>query len=103
MNNEKLEQEIVEKGLVAPRVTLQSIKDKITEVEYVEFTTKSGKILRWCVLTMSNGFGVTGKPSCSASIENDNEEIGKKVAYDNAFDNVWELEGYALSEKLKRG
>lgn len=97
---EGLEKEIVEKGLTAPRVTLQSLKDKIKDVEYVKHVTKSGKILRWCILTMQNSFSVTGEPSAAVSAENDNEEIGQKIAYDNAFDRLWALEGYQLATEL---
>lgn len=101
MTNEQIEKEIVDKNLTAPRVSLQSIKDKIQEVEYVKHITKKGKILRWAIITMDNDFGVVGKPSCSASIENDDEELGEKIAYDNAFDEIWALEGYNLASKLK--
>ena len=36
MNDQDIENEIIAKGLTAPRVTLQSIKDKIKHVEYAK-------------------------------------------------------------------
>ncbi len=52
-----------------------------------------------CVLTLRNGFLVTGESSC-VSAANFDEELGRKIARDNAKDKVWELEGYALRERL---
>lgn len=95
-----LEQKIVDLGLTAPRVTPAGIKAKIVDVEYVKHVTKSGKVLRWCVITMTNGFGVTGDPSVAVSVENDNQQVGEEVAFNNAFDRIWALEGYNLSETL---
>jgi hypothetical protein len=100
MDNEQLEKEIQEKGLTAPRVSLASIHEKMKTIEYVEYETRSGSILRWCVIELENGFSVTGRPSVSVSAENDDVEIGEKVAYDNALNEVWPLEGYLLKQKL---
>lgn len=102
MNEQDIENEIVAKGLTAPRVTLQGIKDKIKHVEYVKHVSYTGQILRWCIITMANGFAVTGNPSVAVSSENDNEELGEKISYDNTFDEIWKLEGYALKEKLSK-
>ena len=52
-----------------------------------------------CVLTLENGFTVTGESAC-ASPENYNEELGNKIARRNAFDKIWSLEGYLLKENL---
>lgn len=99
-NDIQLEQEINSKGLNAPRVTLADLNANISGVEYVKHVSKSGKILRWAVITTANGFAVTGKPSAAVSAENDNQEIGEKVALDNARDELWGLMGYALAERL---
>ena len=69
-------------------------------MEYATHVAPSGQVLRWCVITTQNGFAVTGKPSASVSKENDNEEIGKSVAYYNARSELWPLMGYLLTEKL---
>lgn len=95
-----LEQKIKDLGLIAPRITPDSIKAKIVDVEYVKHVTKSGKVLRWCVITMENSYGVTGDPSVAVSVENDNQQVGEEVAFNNAFDRIWALEGYNLSEAL---
>lgn len=84
----------------APRVSLQDIKDQIVGVEYVTHISEKGKVLRWCVIELKNGWLATGLPSSSTSIENDNEERGKEIAYNNAFGTIWPLLGYNLAQKM---
>jgi len=81
----------------APRVTEQSIKDKIADVEYII----SGKLLTIAIITMKNGFMVNGV-SAPASPTNFDAEVGKRYAYDNAFKQLWQLEGYLLREQLSK-
>ena len=100
MNDQAIENEIKAKGLTAPRVTLDDLNSNIVHTEIVKHVSHSGQVLRWAVLTLKNGYSVDGVPSCSASPENDNQEIGEKIAIENARRNVWPLMGYALKEKL---
>ena len=102
MNEKALEQEIQARGLTAPRITPADLDDNIADTEIVKHVTKSGKVLRWAVLTTRNGYAVVGKPSASVSPENDNAEIGEKVAIDNARGELWPLMGYELQSKLSR-
>jgi len=79
----------------APRVTEQSIKDKIQAVDYM-----NGRgLMTICLIVMNNGFMVHGV-SAPASVENFDAEVGKRYAYENAFKQLWQLEGYLLREKL---
>lgn len=98
--SQSIEQEIQSKGLAAPRVTPTDLEANIAETEIVKHVSKSGQVLRWAVLTTRNGFSVAGKPSCSASSANDNQEIGERIAIDNARQELWPLMGYALKERL---
>ena len=98
--DQQIEQESQAKGLVAPRITLADIEANITDVEIVKHVSKSGQVLRWAVITTRSGFAVTGTPSAAVSAENDDVEIGEKVAIKNARDAMWPLMGYALKEKL---
>ena len=100
MSDREIEIEIQKKDLNAPRVKLDDMHEKIVNFEIVKHISKTGQVLRWAVLTMQNGFAVTGKPSCSVSPANDNAELGEKIALQNAQDEVWQLEGYALKQKL---
>lgn len=55
--------------------------------------------LTFCVLTLRNGFTVTGESAC-ASPENFDGEVGRKIARANAINKVWPLMGYELRSKL---
>ena len=76
------------------KLTLDYIKSLIVNVEYQRF----GDTLTVCVLTLRNGFTVTGKSACIHT-ENFDESIGKIVAYDDAVDKIWELEGYLAVQR----
>ena len=56
-------------------------------------------LLTFCVLVLRNGFTVTGESAC-ASPENFNVEIGRRIARENAVNNVWPLLGFRLRDKL---
>lgn len=77
------------------RVTKESIEKKITNIAYIRLSPK----ITHCTITMQNGFEVTGE-SAVVDPENYNKEIGQKIAYDNAFDKLWVVEGYLLQEKI---
>ena len=97
LNEKDLEQEIQDKGLNAPRLTPQMIDDTILYEEYFRVTNTTCTI---CSLILRNGYVVVGK-SAAVSIANFDEEIGRKVARDDAREQIWALEGYLLKQKLK--
>lgn len=112
MSEQALEQEIQAKGLNAPRLTPADIDAAIVDEYYFTaaqgargagypIPTKTQPIcnLTFCVLVLKNGFTVTGESAC-ASPENFNEEIGRKIARDNAREKIWLLEGYLLKQRL---
>ena len=89
-----------EKGLDAPRVDEAEFNGQIKDIEVIKHTSTGGSILRWAIVTLQNGFTVTGKPSVAVSVENDDDEIGRKIAIDNAKDNIWQFLGYGLKDKI---
>jgi hypothetical protein len=99
MNNESIEKEIIEKKLIAPRVTLDHIRSIIVGEDYHVFNDTTVTV---CLLNLKNGFTVTGESAC-ASPENFDVELGRKIARDNAVSKIWALEGYLLKEKLFTG
>jgi hypothetical protein len=84
----------------APRVTLADLEANIVGTEIVKHVTAGGQVLRWAVLLTQNGGHAVGRPSVSVSPENDNEEMGLKVAIDNSRNELWPLMSYALKQKL---
>lgn len=112
----ELEQHIKEVGAdKAPRITPDHINNVIADTYFinagaaVEANLVSAppgishnptlNQLTICILVLKNGFTVTGESAC-ASPENFNEEIGRKIAYENAVEKIWLLEGYLLKQNL---
>lgn len=91
-----IEAEIKSKGLTAPRVTPEQVDAQIVGEAFYVFP---GTTLTICALTLRNGFIVTGE-SASASPENFDEAIGRRIARDNARSKIWALEGYWLRSRL---
>lgn len=112
-----LEQEIQNKGAnVAPRITPSHIEDCIASVHFFiaadgilacmdhadevdDNSMQALKLLTICVLVLKNGFTIVGKSAC-ASPENFNADIGKDVAWRDAKEQIWPLEGYLLKQNL---
>lgn len=82
----------------APKVTLESIQAKIESTEFILHSS----LLTICIIRMFNGFMVVGKAAPASSLNFD-REVGKRLAYDDAFKQLWPLEGYLLREKLSMG
>lgn len=112
-----IESEIQAKGKTAPRVTPTDIEANIASTHYFtawegvhghsgtesaglsEHQAQSLGLLTFCVITLQNGFTVTGESAC-ASPENFDAEIGRKIARQNAVQKMWPLMGYALKQQL---
>ena len=96
MTDDKIEKEIQEKGLTAPRITPERLEEVIISEQYYVFPNTT---FTACLLTLENGYTVLGESAC-ASPENFNVDIGRKIARDNAKNKIWALEGYLLRSKL---
>lgn len=77
------------------KVTAEYLESRIAKEEYTLFEPT----LTICVLTMANGFQVTGESACADPATFD-AELGKEYARKEAFNKAWMLEGYLLKEKL---
>lgn len=93
-------------------VTKESIKDKIKSVYYLnagsalammdkidEADKANLSLVTICIIILENGFKVEGVSAC-VDPANYNEDIGRECAYENAFNKIWELEGYMLRQSL---
>lgn len=79
-----------------PKIT-PAIRDSLIVKE--DFILHPGTLLTICVLTLKNGFTVTGESAC-ADPGNFKEDIGRTIARRNAADKIWSLAGYELKTKL---
>lgn len=83
---------------VKPRVSLEQVLSLIDREETHVFDN----VLTIAVITLKNGYKVIGQ-SAAASPENFNQELGAKIARDNAIAQIWPLAGFMLRETLSRG
>lgn len=76
------------------KITEESIKSRIKSVSYIYDDTTT-----ICMITMKNGFKVFGHTT-PADPGNYDAAVGRRYAYENAFRQLWQLEGYLLVEYL---
>lgn len=115
MNDQQIEEEIQTKRLTAPRITLTDIEANIRGEYYftaqdgirgndpfvAQYTNRELSLLTFCILVLRNDFTVVGKSAC-ASPENFDAEVGRKIARQDAINQVWPLMGYALKSQLTK-
>ena len=132
MTDEQIEQEIQDKGLTEPRVTMADIEAAIFSEHYftaahgidgaaavgelhqsyrdydtlTEFPSQNASSalqrLTFCALVLKNGYTVTGESAC-VSAANFDAELGRKIARQNAIDKCWPLFGFALACDITAG
>ena len=95
-HEEKIEQAIQDKNLNAPRITPEMLDASIVGEEYHVFDSSQ---LTVCLLTLKNGYNVTGYSAC-VSPENFDAQIGQDIARRNAREQIWGLLGFSLAENL---
>ena len=93
-----IEAELRTKGLNAPHLTPAGIDSAIVGEDYHVFP---GTTVTVCALKLRNGYVVVGE-SATATPENFDEAIGRRIARENARNRIWALEGYVLRERLSK-
>lgn len=78
-------------------VDKQYLESRMEDVAY--YVMKDGRTTV-CTITMVNGFTVNGFSACVLA-SNFNAALGRKYSYENAFEQLWPLEGYLLAEELR--
>ena len=77
-------------------LTLEDIERKI---KGKRFTVLEDGRTTICNIYLENGFTVRGESAC-VNPENYDEEIGKRISFENAKKKIWALEGYLLQERI---
>lgn len=71
-----------------------AMMDKIDEADKANLS-----LVTICIIILENGFKVEGVSAC-VDPANYNEQIGRECAYENAFEKIWEIEGYLLRQAM---
>lgn len=95
------------KGATAPRVSLADMEGKIAQTYHLTGNQAVGlapngdslSVLSICILVMNNGYTIIGK-SAPASAANFDQDLGRRLAYEDALRQLWPLEGYHLRTQL---
>lgn len=77
------------------KITVEFLNSEIANVEYL----RPVGTLTICVITTKDGFTFTGESAC-VDPANFNQEIGEKIAYNNAFGKMWLPYGFWLHKTL---
>lgn len=92
MNEQELEAKLEQ--CPAERVTKEYIQSRIKgNPTFI----RAADTLTICIITVDNGFTVTGESAC-VKAENYDQEVGETIAYNNAFAKLYGLFGFLLAE-----
>ena len=99
LSEQNIEQQLRSKGKSAPRITAEHVDASIVGRQV---TLIPNTMITVAVLTLYNGFTVTGVNNGPVDPENFDAEIGAGLAISAARDQIWLLEGYLLADRLYR-
>lgn len=88
-------QDIQQTPDIPNRVTVTGLESKVKSSHYYRVPDTTVTV---CALTLENGFTVIGHSAC-VDPSMFNQAMGEKIAYVNALDKIWELEGYRLRQQ----
>lgn len=96
MNDEQTLENQLAATSTAPRLTPGYIDSLVQEVRYHVFP---GTTTTVCCIVLPNGYTVVGHSACAAPA-NFNAAVGRDIAFRNAREKIWDLEGYMLRSRL---
>ncbi len=112
MNNIPVTENELKSKAVGRRVTMEDVNASIKSEHY--FTAVDGVqnptsveaavalgLMTFCVLVLQNGFSVTGQSAC-ADPANYNQDLGQRIARENAVRQIWPLLGFSLKQDMHR-
>jgi len=73
--------------------------DILKTIARVDYILHKNTTLTICIITLKNGFCVTGE-SAAIHVDTFDRLIGEKLAYDTALEKIWMLESYILKNEL---
>ncbi len=102
-NDQAIEDQIQERGLTAPRITvahIQALKNRV----FYQFEQPMGTTSTFCHAYLDGRFYLTSGHSACVSVDNFDaamgEDIARRNATNQAAEKLWGLEGYRLFMQL---
>lgn len=85
-------------GLQAVKGTMDMATDSAAD-QLLTSLPSSVKTLTVCVLVLENGYSVVGMSNC-IDPSNFNKETGRRIARENAVNEIWPLLGYQKKQEI---
>lgn len=89
----EIETMMKELGCKGAYISSKQINSLIEDVYFLKETIFDSTFM-YCFLKMKGGFIQVGTPSVCISESNFRDEIGKKISFENSFDELYKLEAY---------
>lgn len=103
LTDASIEQDIIDAGLTAPRVTLDNVNAILEQMRYEHWVIPNTTNIVVAGI-LPNDFVVALGTASTVSKENFDFSIGFQIAtndcLNNARNKIWEMEGYALRKQL---
>jgi len=80
---------------IPDRVTISDMQAKVKTSTYTRLPDSTTTV---CQITLVNGYTLIGTSAC-VDPANFNQALGEKYAYEKAFNQLWDLEGYLLKQR----
>lgn len=77
------------------KVTVSDMQAKVKSSTYTRLPDSTTTV---CQITLENGYTLIGTSAC-VDPANFNQALGEKYAYEKAFNQLWDLEGYLLKQR----
>ena len=85
----------MQEPLIPNRITVADMQAKVKSSTYTRLPDSTTTV---CQITLENGYTLVGTSAC-VDPANFNQSIGEMIAYRNAFEKLWDLEGYLLKQR----
>lgn len=84
-----------QENTIPDRVTVSDMQAKVKSSTYTRLPDSTTTV---CQITLENGYTLIGTSAC-VDPANFNQALGEKYAYEKAFNQLWDLEGYLLKQR----
>lgn len=85
----------IQEAPIPNQVTITDLQAKVQASTYCRLPDSTTTV---CQITLENGYTVVGTSAC-VDPALFNRAMGERIAFDNAFQQLWALEGYLLKQR----